>query len=143
MRRLADELVLASMRPPIAPQLMLYRPNREEVELEGKRILLTGASSGIGETAAKKFARRGATVVVVARRKDLLDDLAERILADGGDAVAIDCDLSDLDAVAALAARVEEEIGGVDILVNNAGGRSAARWPSRWSGGTTSSGRWA
>ena len=68
-----------------------------------------------------KFARRGATVVVVARRKDLLDDLADRILADGGDALAIDCDLSDLDAVDALAARVEKEIGGVDILVNNAG----------------------
>jgi NAD(P)-dependent dehydrogenase (short-subunit alcohol dehydrogenase family) len=117
---LADELVLASMRPPIAPQLILYRPDREEVELEGKRILLTGASSGIGEAAAVKFARRGATVVVVARRKDLLDDLANRILAGGGDAIAIDCDLSDLDAVDALAARVEET-GGVDILVNNAG----------------------
>ncbi len=120
LRRLADELVLASMRPPIAPQLMLYRPDRDEVELEGKRILLTGASSGIGEAAAIKFARRGATVVVVARRKDLLDDLANRILAGGGDAIAIACDLSDLDAVDALAARVEE-IGGVDILVNNAG----------------------
>src|SRR5689334_4802534 len=109
------------MRPPIAPQLMLYRPDRDEVELEGKRILLTGASSGIGEAAAEKFARRGATVVVVARRKDLLDDLADRILAAGGDALAIDCDLSDLDAVDALAARVEKEIGGVDILINNAG----------------------
>jgi NAD(P)-dependent dehydrogenase (short-subunit alcohol dehydrogenase family) len=117
---LADELVLASMRPPIVPQLMLYRPDRDEVELEGKRILLTGASSGIGAAAAMKFARRGATVVVVARRKDLLDDLANRILAEGGDALAIDCDLADLDAVDALAARVEE-IGGVDILVNNAG----------------------
>ncbi len=121
LRRLADELVLASMRPPIAPQLMLYRPDRDEVELKGKRILLTGASSGIGEAAAEKFARRGATVVVVARRKDLLDDLADRILAAGGDALAIDCDLSDVDGVDALAARVEKEIGGVDILINNAG----------------------
>ncbi|HEX3289255.1 MAG TPA: SDR family oxidoreductase [Mycobacterium sp.] len=121
LRRLADELVLASMRPPIAPQLMLYRPDRDEVELKGKRILLTGASSGIGEAAAEKFARRGATVVVVARRKDLLDDLADRILAAGGDALAIDCDLSDVDAVDALAARVKKEIGGVDILINNAG----------------------
>src|SRR5262245_36149383 len=109
------------MRPPIAPQLMLYRPDRDEVELEGKRILITGASSGIGEAAAEKFARRGATVVVVARRKDLLADVAERILSDGGDALAIDCDLADLDAVDALSARVEKEIGGVDILVNNAG----------------------
>jgi NAD(P)-dependent dehydrogenase (short-subunit alcohol dehydrogenase family) len=135
LRRLADELVRASMRPPIAPQLMLYRPNREEVELEGKRILLTGASSGIGEAAAVKFARRGATVVVVARRKDLLDDVADRILADGGDSLAIDCDLADLDAVDALSARVEKEIGGVDILVNNAGRsirRPVAESLERW-----------
>ncbi len=120
MRRLADELVLASMRPPIAPQLMLYKPG-QPIDLDGKRILITGASSGIGEAAAYKFARRGATVVVVARRKELLDGVAQRILADGGDALAIDCDLVDLDAVDALAARVEKEIGGVDILVNNAG----------------------
>lgn len=121
MRRLADELVLTSMRPPIPPQLLLHRPGAREVELDGKRILLTGASTGIGEAAAEQFAKRGATVVVVARRKDLLDDVADRILAAGGHALAIDCDLSDLDAVDALAARVEREIGGVDILVNNAG----------------------
>jgi NAD(P)-dependent dehydrogenase (short-subunit alcohol dehydrogenase family) len=121
LRRLADELVLASMRPPVAPALMLHRPGQRDIDLQGKRILLTGASSGIGEAAAEKFARRGATVVVVARRKDLLNDVADRILADGGDALAIDCDLADLDAVDSLAARVEKEIGGVDILVNNAG----------------------
>jgi NAD(P)-dependent dehydrogenase (short-subunit alcohol dehydrogenase family) len=120
LRRLANELVLASMRPPIAPQLMLH-PGQRDISLDGKRILITGASSGIGEASAYKLARRGATVVVVARRKDLLDGVAERILADGGDALAIDCDLADLDAVDALAARVEKEIGGVDILVNNAG----------------------
>src|SRR5215470_7735603 len=109
------------MRPPIAHQLLPYRPGAADIDLEGKRILLTGASSGIGEAAAVKLARRGATVVVVARRKDLLDDVADRILADGGDALAVDCDLSDLDAVDALAVRVEQEIGGVDILINNAG----------------------
>jgi NAD(P)-dependent dehydrogenase (short-subunit alcohol dehydrogenase family) len=108
------------MRPPVAPQLLLYRPDREVVELNGKRILLTGASSGIGEAAAEKFARRGAVVVAVARREELLDNLAERITAAGGQARAIACDLSDLDAVDALAAQVENELGGVDILVNNA-----------------------
>src|ERR1700761_7499148 len=90
LRRLANELVLASMRPPIAPQLLPYRPGGQDIDLGGKRILLTGASSGIGAAAAEKFARRGATVVVVARRKDLLDEVADRILASGGDALAFD-----------------------------------------------------
>ena len=114
---------------------MSYRPARDEVTLEGKRVMITGASSGIGEAAAEKFARSGATVVLVARRKDLLDDIAERILAGGGDALAIDCDLSDLDAVDALTARVEHEIGGVDILINNAGRsirRPLAKSLERW-----------
>jgi NAD(P)-dependent dehydrogenase (short-subunit alcohol dehydrogenase family) len=120
LRRLADQVVLASMRPPLAPQLFLYRPDRDEVDLNGKRILLTGASSGIGELAAEKFARRGATVVVTARRGELLDALVDRITAAGGSAQAHACDLADLDAVDALAAKVEEDLGGIDILINNA-----------------------
>jgi NAD(P)-dependent dehydrogenase (short-subunit alcohol dehydrogenase family) len=121
LRRLADQVVLASMRPPLPPQLMLYRPDRDEVDLDGKRILLTGASSGIGEAAAEKFARRGATVVVSARRQDLLDALVDRITDAGGTAQAHACDLSDLDAVDDLVAKVDKELGGVDILINNAG----------------------
>jgi len=73
LRRLADQVVLTSMRPPLLPALLQYGANREVIDLKGKRILLTGASSGIGEAAAEKLARRGATVVLVARRKDLLD----------------------------------------------------------------------
>jgi NAD(P)-dependent dehydrogenase (short-subunit alcohol dehydrogenase family) len=109
------------MRPPLAEQLLQYRRIRDAVDLKGKRILLTGASSGIGEAAAEKFARRGATVIVVARRQELLDAVARRITADGGDARAHACDLSDLDAADELVARVEQDLGGVDILVNNAG----------------------
>lgn len=109
------------MRPPIAARLVAYRPTAKSVDLEGKRVLLTGASSGIGESAAEEFARRGATVVVAARRKDLLEALVGRIEDNGGTAIAIPCDLSDLDAVDALAADVEERLGGVDILINNAG----------------------
>ena len=97
---------------------MLYRPDRQDVDLSGKRILLTGASSGIGEAAAEKFARRGATVVAVARRRELLDALADRCQ---GDVRAEPCDLADLDAVDALVAKVEEDLGGIDILINNAG----------------------
>ena len=121
MRRLADKVVLASMRPPRLPTLLQYRRDHETVELKGKRILLTGASSGIGEAAAAKLADSGATVVVVARRRDLLDALVARIAEAGGDARAHACDLSDLDAVDDLVAAVEAELGGVDILVNNAG----------------------
>lgn len=121
LRRLAEQVALTSMRPPLLPTLLQYRPDREIIRLEGKRILLTGASSGIGEAAAEKLARRGATVVVVARRQDLLDALVTRITDAGGDARAHACDLSDLDAIDALVATVEDELGGIDILVNNAG----------------------
>jgi NAD(P)-dependent dehydrogenase (short-subunit alcohol dehydrogenase family) len=121
LRRLADQFLLATMRPPIAPELLQLQPGRDRVELKGKRILLTGASSGIGEAAAEKFARRGATVVVAARRQELLDALVERISGSGGDARAHACDLSDLNAVDELVAKVEHDLGGIDILINNAG----------------------
>ncbi|MEO6795065.1 MAG: SDR family oxidoreductase [Mycobacterium sp.] len=121
LRRLTEAVSLAAMRPPVAPQLLAYRPLSKPVDLRGKRVLLTGASSGIGEAGAELFAAQGANVVVVARRKDLLDEVAQRITAAGGDATAIACDLSDMDAVDALAADVQKRLGGVDILVNNAG----------------------
>ncbi|MCZ0727380.1 SDR family oxidoreductase [Mycolicibacterium iranicum] len=120
LRRLAEQVVLTSMRPPILPEL-LNRPNRATFELKGKRVLLTGASSGIGEAAAEKLARRGAVVVAVARRQELLDELVTRITDAGGQARAHACDLSDLDAVDELVATVDKELGGIDILVNNAG----------------------
>ncbi len=121
LRRLTDQIVLASMRPPVTPQVLLNRPAMKPVDLRGKRILLTGASSGIGEAAAEQFAERGATVVVVARRGDLLDELADRITNAGGTAMSIPCDCSDMDAIDALVADVEARIGGIDILINNAG----------------------
>jgi len=121
LRRFTDQLVLATMRPPIAPQILVNRPAIKPVDLAGKRILLTGASSGIGEAAAEEFGRRGATVVVVARRRDLLDSLADRITKSGGAATSIPCDISEMEAVDALVADVEKRLGGVDILINNAG----------------------
>ena len=109
------------MRPALAEQLLSVRPGQEPVDLRGKRILLTGASSGIGEAAALQFAREGATVMLAARRRDLLDGVVDRILDAGGEAIAHDCDLSDLDAVDELAAACERDLGGIDILINNAG----------------------
>jgi NAD(P)-dependent dehydrogenase (short-subunit alcohol dehydrogenase family) len=101
---------LAGMRP--EPRL----PARTTIDLRGKRILLTGASSGIGEAAAEKLAAEGATVFVVARRGHLLDAVVARIEAAGGTAFAHPANLADLDAVDELIANV----GPIDILVNNA-----------------------
>jgi NAD(P)-dependent dehydrogenase (short-subunit alcohol dehydrogenase family) len=109
------------MRPPIAAQVLSNRGAAKPVDLAAKRVLITGASSGIGEAAAEQFARQGATVVVVARRQELLDAVAERITTTGGTAISISCDVSDMDAIDALVADVETRIGGVDILINNAG----------------------
>jgi NAD(P)-dependent dehydrogenase (short-subunit alcohol dehydrogenase family) len=118
LRRLSDSLLLARMRPPLSAQLL--QP-RHDVDPAGKTILITGASSGIGEAGALKLASTGAKVIVVARRQELLDSVVERITAAGGDATAIACDLSDLDAVDALVADVDERFGGIDVLINNAG----------------------
>ncbi len=89
---------------------------RSEVDLRGKRILLTGASSGIGAVAAERFAAEGATVIAVARREHLLNEVVERIIASGGNAVAYPANLADLDQVDELA----KTVGPVDILINNA-----------------------
>ncbi|WP_123028397.1 SDR family NAD(P)-dependent oxidoreductase [Mycolicibacterium stellerae] len=86
------------------------------MQLDGKRVLITGASRGIGEALAGKFADAGATVALVARNKDALDNVAGRL---GGTAHA--ADLLDPGQVASLIGRVEEEAGPVDVLVNNAG----------------------
>jgi len=85
--------------------------------LSGRRVLLTGASSGIGLEAARRLAAGGARLALVARRADRLNELAGEI-----DAVAIPADLSERGAAADVAARAEGALGGVDVLVNNAGG---------------------
>ncbi len=111
VQSLKRSLRLAGMRP--LPRL----PSRSRVDLRGKRILVTGASSGIGAAAAEKLAAEGATVIVVARRAELLAEVAGRITACGGQAIAIPTDLVDMDAVDALV----RNVGRVDILINNAG----------------------
>lgn len=110
-RKLTEAIALAGMRPPISV------PTGTTVRLRGKRVLVTGASSGIGEAGAELFAEAGAEVIIVARRADLLGAVAERINGSGGTARAVPCDLSDLDAVDALV----DTVGDIDILVNNAG----------------------
>ncbi|KAA1421091.1 SDR family NAD(P)-dependent oxidoreductase [Nocardioides humilatus] len=91
------------------------------VPVAGKRILVTGASSGVGRAAAVRLAAQGATVLAVARRQDELDALVTEVGGRGGTAHALPCDLSDADAIDALTAEVISRFGGVDVLVNNAG----------------------
>jgi short-subunit dehydrogenase len=86
------------------------------MELQGRRVLITGASRGIGEALAEKFAAAGSTVALVARTKDAIESTAARL---GGSAHV--ADLSDPEQVANLIGRVEDEAGPVDVLVNNAG----------------------
>jgi NAD(P)-dependent dehydrogenase (short-subunit alcohol dehydrogenase family) len=89
--------------------------------LTGRVVMVTGASSGIGEATALAVARRDATVVLVARREAELDRVRDAIVAQGGTASSYVCDLTDGDSVDGLVKTVLEEYGAVDYLVNNAG----------------------
>jgi NADP-dependent 3-hydroxy acid dehydrogenase YdfG len=91
------------------------------MELRGRVVVVTGASSGIGEGAATAFARRGAKVVLAARRLDRLEELAGRIESAGGTAFAVRCDVTDHEQLDRLPSVVEEAYGPADVLVNNAG----------------------
>src|SRR6202011_5084550 len=86
-----------------------------------KIVLITGGSSGIGEATAKKLAAAGAEVALVARTPENLERVADEIRREGGSAHVYPCDLSDTDAIAALADTVLADLGRVDILINNAG----------------------
>ena len=86
-----------------------------------KTILLTGASSGIGEALAIAFAKRGAIVGLLARREEMLQSLATRCETVGGVARVFACDVTDAEAVQAAADRLRDEFGHIDILVANAG----------------------
>ena len=83
--------------------------------------MVTGASSGIGWETALAFARRGATVVGAARRKERLEQLAGAIEQSGGKALSVECDVSELEQVDSLRRAVDEAFGRCDVLVNNAG----------------------
>jgi NAD(P)-dependent dehydrogenase (short-subunit alcohol dehydrogenase family) len=89
--------------------------------LEGKVILVTGASQGIGESAGYGFARAGATVVLAARRGGVVASHAERITAMGGQALGVEADVSDEESVKALVERAVTEFGRLDGAFNNAG----------------------
>jgi short-subunit dehydrogenase len=88
------------------------------MEIAGRSVLVTGASSGIGAALAPMLAERGARVGIVARRKDRLEEILERC---GPDARMWVADLGDLDRAVQVAREADEHFGGLDVLVNNAG----------------------
>ena len=97
------------------------------IDLSGRVAFVTGASSGLGAQFARVLAQAGAAVVLAGRRVERLKGLRAHIVADGGDAHAVQLDVTDVDSIRAAVARAETEAGGIDILVNNSGvGHTAA-----------------
>ncbi|MEO7715719.1 MAG: SDR family oxidoreductase [Capsulimonas sp.] len=99
-----------------------------EKDLSGKVIVVTGASSGFGRGASVQFAKAGASVVLAARRGQVLDDVARECEAGGGLALAVPTDVSKSEEVEALAAATLARFGRIDVWVNNAGAGALGRF---------------
>ncbi|WAC14852.1 SDR family oxidoreductase [Dyadobacter pollutisoli] len=89
--------------------------------IKGKVVVITGASSGMGQAMAELLAQRGAKVVLGARRTDLLAAISERIKQNGGEAVYLKMDVTNREEVAKLAELAVTEFGRLDVMINNAG----------------------
>ncbi len=93
----------------------------DEQPLKGKVAVITGAGRGIGQAIAIGYARAGTAVCCTGRTESQLADTVERIEAAGGRALAVSCDVTDVESVKRVFARAEEAFGGVDIVVASAG----------------------
>src|SRR3974390_2254182 len=89
--------------------------------IEGKVVVITGASSGLGESTARHLAKLGAAVVLGARRKDRLDAIVKDIQAAGGKSLAVKVDVTKRAEVEALVKEAVDTYGRIDVMVNNAG----------------------
>jgi thioester reductase-like protein len=97
------------------------RRHGQRGELDGRRVVITGASSGIGRATALKVAEAGGVPLLVARRQAELEEVRAEIAAAGGHAFVYPCDLTDDESVAKTVAQMLVEQPGIDMLVNNAG----------------------
>jgi NAD(P)-dependent dehydrogenase (short-subunit alcohol dehydrogenase family) len=100
----------------------------EDRELINKVVIVTGASSGFGKASALRFAQKGASVVLAARRDNLLDELARACEAAGVRALAVPTDVTKQDEVKNLAETTLEKFGRIDVWVNNAGAGAVGRF---------------
>ncbi len=91
------------------------------MSLEGKTAIITGGGTGIGRAIAERFARAGASLIVCGRRIEMVEDVAGKIRSQGGDCLAVSCDVTREDDLAHLAAEAEGRFGRLEILVNAAG----------------------
>ena len=99
----------------------LFRDRSLAGAIKGKKVLVTGASSGIGLETALKLGEAGGEVLLVSRTREKLEEVKGQVEERGGTAHVHPCDLSDLDDIDRMAEEVLSEHGGVDVLVNNAG----------------------
>jgi NAD(P)-dependent dehydrogenase (short-subunit alcohol dehydrogenase family) len=99
----------------------LFKDRSFEGAVNGKTVIITGASSGIGQAAAHKIAAAGGIPILVARSMDKLEETKADIERSGGTAYAYSCDLSDTDAIDATVEKIFGEHASIDMLVNNAG----------------------
>jgi len=93
------------------------------MDIQGKVVIVTGASSGIGEATARQLGREGARLILAARRVDRLEALAQEIAAmnTGAETLVVQADLSRLEDIQALIKQTMDQFGRIDVLVNNAG----------------------
>ena len=89
--------------------------------IEGKVVVITGASSGLGEATAKTLSALGATVVLGARRQDRIQALANELTGSGGKALAVTTDVADRQQVKNLVDAAVKAYGRIDVMINNAG----------------------
>src|SRR5207249_5560775 len=89
--------------------------------IEGKVVVITGASSGLGEATARHLCAQGATVVLGARRAERIQALADELNGDGGKALALQTDVTDADQVKRLVDAAVQTYGRIDVMLNNAG----------------------
>ena len=119
----------------------LYRERSLSGAIDGKRVLITSASSGIGREVALKVGEAGGAVFLVARTREKLEAVAKEVEERGGTAHVHPADLSDTADIERMANEVVEQHGGVDILVNNAGRSICGPSSTRATASTTSSAR--